>query len=329
MSVENLKKKKNDEWVEDTRYHENIPDQVIGEMPLEYDIHIGMIHGIGRLHGDMLSEEKYEITMPRSVILYLNHLDNVPSKETCLIRFADGTTHEYSVPVMKIQNYTIEMIEEKHLNMLIPFLPIRFRKYLNRKKDGVKQPVSEVVRKDLTEFVRHCIMIIDREKRNGTLTDMAGKDIMDLLGITCGYLFKNEPELNKEVQGIMKPIIMLQSERAEIAEKELEEIKPIVKLQSERAEIAERELEEIRPIVKLQSERAEIAEKELEEMRSILKQQSERAEITERELETSIKKFIERTQSSGQNRQNIKEDIQDIFSLNEEEAEKKLKKYWK
>ena len=100
-----------------------------------------------------------------------NDTKPMPIKETCLIRFADGTTHEYRVPVMNVQSYTTEMIEKKHLNMMIPFLPIRFRKYLNRKKNGVKQPIAETVRKDLTEFIRECIMIIDREKGNDTLTD--------------------------------------------------------------------------------------------------------------------------------------------------------------
>lgn len=56
-------------------------------------------------------------------------------------------------------------------------------------------------------------MIIDREKENGTLADMAGEDIVELLDMPCGYLLKNEPDLKKEVRGIMRPIVMPQSER--------------------------------------------------------------------------------------------------------------------
>ena len=58
-------------------------------------------------------------------------------------------------------------------------------------------------------------MIIDREKDNGTLTDAARKEVIELLDITCGYLLKNESELKKEVRGIMRPIVMTQTERAE------------------------------------------------------------------------------------------------------------------
>ena len=182
---------------------------------LEYDIHIGLAHGTGNIEKAVYIENRRELVMPRSVILYLNDTDSMPEEETCLIRFADGTTHEYRVPVMNVQSYTTEMIEKKHLNMLIPFLPIRFRKYLNRKKNGKKQPVAGSIRKDLTEFIRECIMIIDREKENGMLTDTAGKEMIELLDITCGYLLKNEPELKKEVRGIMRPIVMTQMERAE------------------------------------------------------------------------------------------------------------------
>ena len=245
---------------------------------LEYDIHIGLVHGIRTENVEKASsvESRHELVMPRSVILYLNDTDSMSAEETCLIRFADGTTHEYCVPVMNVQSYTTEMIEKKHLNMLIPFLPIRFRKYLNRKKGGKKKPIAEPVRKDLTEFIRECIMIIDREKGNGTLTDAAGKEVIELLDITCSYLLKNEPKLKKEVRGIMKPIVMTQTERAELINKRFEEEK---------------------------------------------KRSRERNE-------NAIRKLIEKYCPLAQNRQEMKESIQDIFSLNEAEAEEKMEKYW-
>lgn len=187
-------------------------------------------------------------------------------EETCLIRFADGTTHEYRIPVLNVQSYTTEMVEKKHLNMLIPFLPIRFRKNFNNKRNSVKRSIREAVRKDLSGLIRECIMIIDREKENGTLTDTAGKDIIELLNMTCGYLLKNDPDLKREVRGIMKSLVMLQSEKIEV--------------------------------------------------------------ITEKHM-NAIRKFIEKGCSSGQSYQEVTESIQDIFSLDEVEAEEKMGKYWK
>ena len=128
----------------------------------------------------------------------------------------------------------------------------------------------------MTEFIRECIMIIDREKENGMMTDTAGKEMIELLDITCGYLLKNEPELKKEVHGIMRPIVMTQMERAEY------EIKLV----------------------------------------------NERIEEEKKRLGDAIRKVIEKYYSSGQSRQEVKESIQDIFSMDEAEAEEKMEKYW-
>ncbi len=126
-------------------------------------------------------------------------------------------------------------------------------------------PLRGTVRKDLTELIRKCIIIIEREKGNGTLTEEAGKEIIELMDITCSYLLRYEPELKREVQGIMRPIVMTQTERIDI--------------------------------------------------------------MTERHL-NAIRKFVEKYCSLGQSRQEVKESICDIFSLDEAEAEEKMEKYW-
>ena len=77
-------------------------------------------------------------------------------------------------------------------------------------------------------------MIIEREKANGTLTELAGEDIIEFLSITCDYLFKNEPELYKEVHEIMNPTIKLTRERADEMIKLQREI-----VEEERAKAAE------------------------------------------------------------------------------------------
>lgn len=69
--------------------------------------------------------------------------------------------------------------EKENLENYIPYRRNEYvlkAYYLNRKKNGVKWAIIEVVRKNLTEFIWECIMTIDHEKENGTLTDLAGKD---------------------------------------------------------------------------------------------------------------------------------------------------------
>ncbi|MCM1386243.1 MAG: hypothetical protein NC231_02860 [Bacillus sp. (in: Bacteria)] len=96
--------------------------------------------------------------------------------------------------------------------------------------------------------------------------------MIELLDMTCSHLLKNEPELKKEVYGIMRPIVMTQTERLEIMTERM-------------------------------------------------------AEHTAR-TENAIRKSIEKYHSSGQSRQEVKESIQDIFSLDETEAEEKMEQYW-
>ena len=140
-------------------------------------------------------------------------------------------------------------------------------------------------------------MIIDREKENGTLTDIAGKKMIEFLSLTCGYLLKNEPELKKEVYGIMRPIVMTQMERAEY------EIKLIV-------------------------EEKNRIEEEIQYIRQGMQKAEKESKMHSERNENAIRKLMEKGFVSGQNRQEVKENIQDIFSLNEAEAEEKMEKYW-
>jgi len=254
---------------------------------LEYDFHIGLTYGT--VSGDMKSG--MEMVLPRSVIIYLNERDNMASEEKCIIRFADGNIMEYCVPVMKVQKYSLSMIEQKALFMLVPFLPVRFKGYFGRKKSG---PAAEQVRKELTGFVRECMMMIERAKENGTLTQLTGEDIMEFLSLTCDSLLKKEPELGKEVHEIMNPTIKLPREIA------AEKIKEIM----------------------------EKADEERKQAYEEVRKMNEELEKADEEKESSIRRLVCRFRQSGQSLQEVKEALQDIFSLCEEKAEEKCKQYW-
>ena len=137
---------------------------------LEYDANIALREAEG---------DGKKIRFPQSAILYLDGAENIPDMETCTIIFQDGTEYEYQIPVMKVQGYTPEMACEKGLCILLPFLPIRFRRrfeaILKKKENPVKEKDAygemETLKKDLTKFIGECIMIIKREEENGTLSN--------------------------------------------------------------------------------------------------------------------------------------------------------------
>ena len=182
---------------------------------LEYDTNIALRHSFG----------ESQMSFPKSVVLYLNHSKNTPDYENCTLHFQDGSSHLYQVPVMKVQKYSPHEIEEKHLNLLIPFLPIRFARRIKSNKEAGRKKLKE----DLTEFLAECIMILNREKESGVLTECAWNDIMEFLYKACGHLLEKEPELLEEVYEGMEPAIKLNREII----KELQDDKKVLSKQLE------------------------------------------------------------------------------------------------
>ena len=257
---------------------------------LEYDMNIAFVHGKKKCSsGNMIDD----IELPKSAVIYLNYPERAKEDSSLRIRFADGSTYLYRPPVLKVQEYTPEMIEEKHLNMLIPFLPIRFKKYIGRKgNDGQKLPVPETVRKELTDLIHKCMMIVYREKENGTLTESARINLLDFLGRACDYLLWDEPEIHMEVRKMMEPAFKLLTEE----KKELE--------------IKNEELKE-------KSENLAV------EIKTLF---GENTELKTR-IENSIKNVIEKNRIDQIDISQTKEMIQNIFDLSESETEEMLKKY--
>ena len=153
------------------------------------------------------------------MILYLNNTKNTPDAESCSVEGPDGREHIYTVPVMKVQEYTPQMIADRQLNLLFPFLPIRFKNrfdtILDKKNNVEIKEKMEALKKDLTALILDCIMILNREEENGDLERRAVNDFLELIGKACDHLFAKEPELLREVHEIMEPTIKLVREELE------------------------------------------------------------------------------------------------------------------
>lgn len=173
-------------------------DKTMALRMLEYDTHVALVHGAN----------KNQLSFPKSVVLYLSHSKNMSDYEECMLHFQDGSSHLYQVPIMKVQSYSLEKIAEKHLNILIPFLPIRFMKRIKNGKGKSRKRLKE----DLTEFLAECIMILNREREKGALTEHAQNDIGEFLYKACEHLLAEEPELLGEVFEAMEPAIKLNRE---------------------------------------------------------------------------------------------------------------------
>lgn len=99
------------------KYHleceSSLPDGKITIRLFEYDAQIA-------LDESEVTEETLTVTFPNAAVLYLRTYKKTPDKMKYVI-ITPGGTVQYDVPIMKVQNYTLDDIFEKRLLLLIPF----------------------------------------------------------------------------------------------------------------------------------------------------------------------------------------------------------------
>lgn len=278
--------------IESDLYHFECQIEKDGKMVfrmLEYDVHIALTHG-KMMYKNKSSRSEFAVSFPKSAVLYLGNIENVPEYENCTLYFPDGTEHLYKVPVMRVQGYSPEEIEEKHLNILIPFLLIRFQEKI--KKASEKNEKSSLKR-DLTEFILKCTAVLNNEKERGVLSENIRKDVGEFLWKACGYLLEEDTELYREVSAEVEPAIKLSREIIG----ELEE--DIQKLQDSNQELQD-------------------SNQELQDSNQELHQ----------ELENGCRRLIAISQRDGKSKKETRALLMAVFALSEKEADEKMKTYW-
>ena len=147
----------------------------------------------------------------------------MPDHLECEIRFQDGGTYNYRVPVLKVQSYSLENIEKKHLSVLTPFLPLRFRKAMVRDRNTGKIRF-QITKEELTSFYQELILILDREVEAGQLTVKNRSILLSLLRKSMIRVFYQDEAMIKEVVEMTEPILELEIEEYIRASEESQEL---------------------------------------------------------------------------------------------------------
>ena len=99
------------------KYHleceSSLPDGRMTIRLFEYDAQIALDEG-------EVVHETLTITFPNTAVLYLRNYKKTPDKMQYVIKTPGGSV-EYDVPIMKVQEYSLEDIFSKNLLLLIPF----------------------------------------------------------------------------------------------------------------------------------------------------------------------------------------------------------------
>lgn len=178
----------------------------------EYDVHIALSYHDSSSN----SESSMMLHFPHSAVLYLQDTESTPDELTCAIHFQDGGVYKYKIPTIKVQSYSLEEIQQKHLCVLIPFLPLRFRRHTR-----LGQKNSRLQKQELTSFYDKIILILENEVADGYLSESNRKAILSLLSKSLIRVFYKNESMLKEVLKLTEPILELEFEKVERLEREL------------------------------------------------------------------------------------------------------------
>ncbi|MCM1234976.1 MAG: hypothetical protein NC489_33170 [Ruminococcus flavefaciens] len=164
-----------------------------------YDVHFAITHAKSK------DDDTGEITLrfPHSVVIYPAQNSRIPDYLKCRILFQDNSEHIYQIPTVKIQNYSLEEIRNKHLTLFLPYTILRFRIQKNRKK---------FTKKELTEHLEEVILILEEEVSAGNLTQLQCRDYTRLLRHAAKRIFAEHGDLQKEVDNVTERLIRLPSD---------------------------------------------------------------------------------------------------------------------
>jgi len=263
----------------------------------EYDVHIALSYSQvedDKTETGQSSGRVMKLKFPYSAVLYLQDNGNTPNELKCQILFQDGGRYEYKIPVLKVQSYTLDDIRERHLCVLIPFLPLRFRKRMPPAKKN-----CSVTKEELTSFYEEIILLLKEEVAAGYLSKRNQKAIISLLNKSLIRVFYKNEKLLKEVIGMTEPILELEFEKYEkiIDEK----LKKLVMLEQEMREkdeeLSERNKQLTEKDEELSERNRELTEKdeELSEKTRELTEKDEELSEKTRELTEKDKELSERT----------------------------------
>ena len=174
------------------RYHiecESTADGRILIRIFEYDAQIALDNG--KLEGNTL-----RVKFPNSAVLYLRSTASTPDAMKIIIETAGGEI-SYDVPVIKVQEYSLEEIFEKGLLFLIPFYIFKHeRRFEEYEGDAEKL-------KGLVEECRGIRARLEELAENGKIDEYTKCTLEDMSKKVAAHLAQRHEKLQREVTSVM------------------------------------------------------------------------------------------------------------------------------
>ena len=179
------------------------------------------------------------MVFPRPCILYLDEgkKDTIPDEYALTLLFEDQGEFTYKVPLVKLQNISVEELNEKKLIALLPFQLLKLRKKIEnlRTKENLEELQSFVIN-DIMKSIQ----------RNGDVGNISRSDALDLIDLTKKLymkIYSKYKELEEFTVRLYDQSMELASDRYE---KTVEELEEELELTRDKYEKTVKELEQIK-----------------------------------------------------------------------------------
>ena len=194
---------------------------------LSYDLHFAMQH----CEAEQDATGEMILRFPRSVVLYPEKNGKIPDRLRCRIIFQDDSEHTYQVPTVKMQDYSMEEIQKKHLILFLPYVLLRLRPQLESR--------NRINKEELTSLVNSVIVILNEEVQLENITELQQKDILELFNRASKKIFTHYPEYQREVSSMTE--LKIKTLSMQLAEQEEQLAEKDEQLAAYKTELADKE----------------------------------------------------------------------------------------
>ena len=160
----------------------------------EYDAQIALDEG-------EVINEILTVTFPNTAVLYLRNYKKTPDKMRYVIKTPGGTV-EYDVPIMKVQEYTLEDIFSKGLLLLIPFYIFSHEKNF-KVYNSNEQRLAE-----LKAEYRSILERLNKLEQEGIIGAFDKRTIIELSGDVIREIAQKYEKVQKGVGGMMSGALL-------------------------------------------------------------------------------------------------------------------------
>ena len=160
----------------------------------EYDAQIALDEG-------EVINEILTVTFPNTAVLYLRNYKKTPDKMRYVIKTPGGTV-EYDVPIMKMQEYTLEEIFSKGLLLLIPFYIFSHEKNF-RVYNSNEQRLAE-----LKAEYRSILERLNKLEQEGIIGAFDKRTIIELSGDVIREIAQKYEKVQKGIGGMMSGALL-------------------------------------------------------------------------------------------------------------------------